>query len=120
VQPTTLVQVATLVLNSLLAPVLIAGWGTGYPLGGAGSALARMVSIMLGTGLLALDCVHLETYVRLDRTLWWPHLATWKRMRTIGLPASGACASICVNHGVIDWCLESFGATVQAGCGVGV
>src|SRR5262249_6606688 len=33
---------------------------------------------------------------------------------------SGACASICVNHGVIYGCLESFGATVQAGCGVGV
>jgi len=76
VQPTTLVQVTTLALNSLLAPVLIAGWGTGYPLGVAGSALASTVSIKLGTGLLALYFVHLETSVWFDRTLWWPHLAT--------------------------------------------
>src|SRR5262249_47119870 len=61
VQPTTLVQVTTLARNSLLAPGLIAGWGTGYPLDVAGSALASTVSIMLGTGLLALYFVHLET-----------------------------------------------------------
>jgi putative MATE family efflux protein len=119
VQPTTLVQVTTLALNSLLAPVLIAGWGTGYPLGVAGSALASTVSILLGPGLLALYFGHLETSGWFDRTLWWPHLAPWKRMRTSGRPASGACASIFVSHGVIDWCMQSFGATAQAGCGVG-
>ena len=99
--------------------LLLAALCTGYPLGVASSALASTVSIMLGTGLLALYFVLLETYVRLDRTLWWPHLATWKRMLTIGLPASGEFASIFVNHGVIYWCLESFGATAQAGFGVG-
>lgn len=32
VQPTMIVQVLTVVLNAALAPVLIAGWGTGHPL----------------------------------------------------------------------------------------
>src|SRR5471032_2649657 len=31
VQPTMIVQVLTVVLNAILAPVLIAGWGTGHP-----------------------------------------------------------------------------------------
>ncbi|MFM8782384.1 MAG: MATE family efflux transporter, partial [Gemmatimonadota bacterium] len=30
-QPTMVIQVATVVLNAILAPVLIAGWGTGRP-----------------------------------------------------------------------------------------
>lgn len=40
VQPTMIVQAVTVLLNILLAPVLIAGWGTGYPMGVAGAGLA--------------------------------------------------------------------------------
>jgi Na+-driven multidrug efflux pump len=40
VQPTMIVQVLTVILNAVLAPVLIAGWGTGYPMGVAGAGLA--------------------------------------------------------------------------------
>ena len=40
VQPTMIVQALTVLLNIVLAPVLIAGWGTGHPLGVAGAGLA--------------------------------------------------------------------------------
>ena len=39
VQPTMIVQVVTVILNAALAPVLIAGWGTHYPMGVAGAGL---------------------------------------------------------------------------------
>jgi len=52
VQPTMIVQALTVVLNIVLAPVLIAGWGTGHPLGVAGAALASTISIAAGVALI--------------------------------------------------------------------
>src|SRR5262245_21571506 len=37
VQPTMVVQIVTVLLNALLAPILIAGWLTGRPMGVAGA-----------------------------------------------------------------------------------
>src|SRR5258708_24221379 len=45
VQPTMIVQMLTVILNTLLAPVLIAGWGTHHPLGTAGAAASRRNSV---------------------------------------------------------------------------
>src|SRR5690349_19545394 len=43
VRPIMVVQVLAVVLNIALAPVLIAGWGTGYALGVAGAGLATSI-----------------------------------------------------------------------------
>src|SRR5262249_47961759 len=40
VRPSMLVQALAVIINIALAPVLIAGWGTGHPLGVAGAGLA--------------------------------------------------------------------------------
>ncbi len=45
VKPTMVVQALTVLLNIILAPILIAGWGTGRPLGVAGAGLARPIAI---------------------------------------------------------------------------
>ncbi len=42
VRPGVAVQAFTIVLNIVLAPILIFGWGTGRPLGVAGAALASL------------------------------------------------------------------------------
>ncbi|MCA8885181.1 MAG: hypothetical protein KDA35_01075, partial [Hyphomonadaceae bacterium] len=47
--PTMVLQTATILLNVALAPVLIAGWGTGVPLGTAGAGWASSISAALGT-----------------------------------------------------------------------
>ena len=52
VQPTILVQTLSVALNAALAPVLIAGWGTGLPLGVAGAGLASSVASGLELVLL--------------------------------------------------------------------
>src|SRR5207302_5431623 len=48
VQPTMIVQMLTVILNTVLAPVLIAGWGTHHPLGAAGAGLASSISVAFG------------------------------------------------------------------------
>ena len=118
-QPTMLVQMATVVLNAILAPVLIAGWGSGHPLGVAGAGLATTISIAIGVLLLALYFVRLEKFVGFDAQLWAPRLDTWVRILRIGLPAGGEFALMFVYMAVIYTVIREFGATAQAGFGIG-
>jgi putative MATE family efflux protein len=119
VQPTMVVQVVTLLLNALLAPVLIAGWGTHHPLGVAGAGLASSIAIAVGVIMLGLYFVRIEKYVAFHAEQWRPRLATWKRMLLVGLPAGGEFALIFLNTAVTYWAIRSFGSAAQAGYGIG-
>ena len=119
VQPTMIVQSATVVLNALLAPVLIAGWGTGKPMGVAGAGLASSVAVALGVVMLSAYFLRLEKYVAFDPSQWRPRIATWSRMLNIGLPAGGEFALMAVFMGVVYWIIRDFGAAAQAGFGIG-
>ncbi|HEU4531913.1 MAG TPA: MATE family efflux transporter [Steroidobacteraceae bacterium] len=119
VKPAMTVQALTVLINIALAPVLIAGWGTGRPLGVAGAGLASSLAIVAGTVVLVGYFVRLEHYVRIDRALWRPRLDTWRRMLDIGLPAGGEFMLMFVIVGVVYWCVRDFGADAQAGFGIG-
>jgi putative MATE family efflux protein len=119
VKPTMIVQIATVVINAVLAPVLIAGWGTGHPLGVAGAGLATSIAILIGVILMALYFVRLEHAVSFDAALVRPKLAVWARILRIGLPTGGEFALMFVYLGVIYWIIRGFGAEAQAGYGLG-
>jgi putative MATE family efflux protein len=119
VQPTMIVQVLTVILNAVLAPVLIAGWGTGRPMGVAGAGLASSLAVGVGVVLLAVYFHHLEKYVAFDGGAWRPHLATWGRLLRIGLPAGGEFALMFIYMAVIYMLIRRFGEGAQAGFGIG-
>jgi putative MATE family efflux protein len=119
VQPTMVVQVLTVVLNAALAPVLIAGWGTGHPLGVAGAGLASSIAVAVGVVLLALYFHRLEKYVAYDPSAWLPQPATWGRLLRIGLPAGGEFALMFLFMAVMYWITGRFGSAAQAGYGIG-
>jgi putative MATE family efflux protein len=119
-KPTMVVQALTVVINALLAPVLIAGWGTGRPMGVAGAGLATTIGISVGVLLMALYFDRLEKFVRFDAALFRPRPAAWKRMLKIGLPAGGEFALMFVYMAVIYWVIRGFGAEAQAGFGIGM
>jgi putative MATE family efflux protein len=118
-KPTMVVQLVTVLLNVALAPVLIAGVGTGHPLGVAGAGLATSLSIAVGTAVLAAYFLRLEKYVAFHADQWRPRLATWKRILAIGLPAGGEFAVMFISMGVTYVIIREFGAAAQAGYGVG-
>jgi putative MATE family efflux protein len=120
VQPTMIVQVLTVVLNAVLAPILIAGWITGYPMGVAGAGLASSIAVAVGVVLLGVYFHRLEKYVAFDSDAWRPRMATWGRLLRIGLPAGGEFALMFVYMGVIYWIIRPFGHDAQAGFGVGI
>jgi putative MATE family efflux protein len=89
VKPTMIVQLLTVVLNIVLAPILIAGWGTGKPMGVAGAGLASTIAVAAGVAMLWFYFGRLEKYVAMHPALWRPQLPVWKRMLGIGFPAGG-------------------------------
>jgi putative MATE family efflux protein len=119
VQPAMVVQVLTVLLNAVLAPVLIAGWGTGHPMGVAGAGLASSIALTAGVAMLAIYFHRLERYVGFDAKLWRPQLKQWARLLRIGLPAGAEFALMFVFVGVIYWIIRRFGADAQAGYGIG-
>jgi putative MATE family efflux protein len=119
VQPAMLVQVVTLLLNALLAPVFIAGWGTHHPLGVAGAGLASSVALAIGVVMLWIYFTRRQTYVAFHAELWQPRFHAWKAILTIGLPAGGEFALMFLYTAITYWTIRSFGASAQAGFGVG-
>ena len=119
VQPTMIVQMASVLLNVILAPILIAGIGTGRPLGVAGAGLASTISVAAGLVMLIFYFGRLEKYVHFNASLWKPRLEVLKRMLNIGLPAGGEFALMFMYMAVIYWVIRHFGAAAQAGFGVG-
>jgi putative MATE family efflux protein len=119
VRPAVIVQATTVILNMLLAPVLITGWGTNLALGVAGAGLASSIAVATGVVMMWIYFHRYEHYVAINSALWRPQLAQWKRILNIGLPAGGEFAIIFVNMAVIYYALRNFGAAAQAGFGIG-
>jgi putative MATE family efflux protein len=119
VQPTMVIQILTVLINAILAPILIAGWGTGVALGVKGGGLASSISVAIGTMLLAVYFHRLEHFVAIKRTLMPPQLKQWRRMLKIGLPAGGEFALQFVFTAVVYYTIRHFGASAQAGFGIG-
>src|SRR5882762_9439448 len=119
VRPTMIVQAVAVGINIVLAPVLIAGWGTGRALGVAGAGLASSIAVVIGVAMMWIYFRKAEHYVTIDRALWRPRMTQWKRILNIGLPAGGEFAIMFVYMAVIYYALRNFGAAAQAGFGIG-
>jgi putative MATE family efflux protein len=119
VRPSMLVQALAVIINIALAPVLIAGWGTGRAFGVAGAGLASSIAVLIAVLMLFVYFQKLERYVGFDPAQWRPQLRQWQRILNIGLPAGGEFALIFAWMAVIYYVLRDFGAAAQAGFGIG-
>lgn len=119
VKPTMILQMITVVVNVILAPVLIVGWGTGKPMGTAGAGLASTISIVVGVVLSAYYFHRHEKYVSIHREQMRVQWAVWRRLLYIGLPVGLEFFLMSIIMAVIYWIIRDFGAAAQAGFGVG-
>ena len=119
VRPTMLVQIVTVVMNIALAPVLIAGWGTGRPLGAAGAGLASSLAIATGVLMMSAYFLRLEHYVGFSRELLRFRGDVVRRVLRIGIPPGGEFALMFVYTAIIYFVIRGFGASAQAGYGIG-
>jgi putative MATE family efflux protein len=119
-KPGMIVQTATVVLNMLLAPVLIFGWFTGYPMGVAGAAISTLVAVVVGIVWLGTHFVSAGQYLHFRAADWRPQLAIWRSMLKIGLPAGAEFALTAVYLFIVYKVCRPFGASAQAGFGIGL
>ena len=115
----TAIQITTVVINIVLAPVLIFGWGSGRPLGVAGAAIASCVAIAFGGVAVALYFNRPASPLRLQSAQWRPDPPLWGRLLAVGAPAGGEFVLITVHLVFIYGIIRPFGAAAQAGFGIG-
>ncbi len=118
--PGMVVQTATVIINIVLAPVLMFGWGTGRPMGVAGAAVASLVAVVIGVAWLATYFFGNEGYLRFAARDLRPQLSLWKDMLKIGLPAGAEFAMMAVYLMLVYSIARPFGAGAQAGFGIGM
>lgn len=116
----TVIQVSTVLINIVLAPVLIVGWGTGRPLGVTGAALASLIAITLGSIAFVIYFRRASSPVRFRPGEWRPQPRLWREMLAIGLPTGGEFALMAVYVALVYHIIQGFGSAAQAGFGIGV
>ena len=119
VKPAVALQVLSVFLNIVLAPLLVFGL-IGLPrLGVAGAALATFISILIADLLMVVYFLRSYDYLRFRRKLWRPQFGTWWAMLRIGLPAGAEFALLFLFIVIVYGIIRPFGPAAQAGFGVG-
>lgn len=119
VKPIAVIQIVTVLINIILAPILINGFGTRVAVGVAGAGFASTISIAVGLLMISVYFLRYEIYLKCNIKSMLPHFNMWKRLLVIGLPAGIELLLIFISMGVIYWTIRSFGPAAQAGYGVG-
>lgn len=118
-KPGMVVQTTTVVLNMILAPVLMFGWGTGHPMGVAGAAMSTLVAVAVGVLWLTTYFLRKDSFLTFTVRDWMPDLKVWGKMLGIGLPSGFEFALMAVYLFLVYSVIKPFGAEAQAGFGVG-
>jgi putative MATE family efflux protein len=119
-KPGMIVQTATVILNIVLAPVLIFGWGTGRAFGVTGAAMATFFAILIGVVWMTFYFTPATSYLTFRPSQWSPRFALWRQMLSIGLPAGAEFALMAVYLVIVYSVSRPFGAAAQAGFGIGM
>lgn len=118
-KPGMVVQTATVILNMILAPILMFGWGTGHPMGVAGAALSTLIAVGVGVLWLTTYFLKKDSFLTFTVRDWKPDLKVWGKMLGIGLPSGFEFALMAVYLFLVYTVIKPFGAEAQAGFGVG-
>ena len=120
VRISTLTQIGTVLLNIVLAPILIFGWGTGVPLGVGGAGLATLVAVAIGFAVMLTQVLRSGQFFGRDPGAWKPRAALWKRMVGIGLPSGLEFGLMGLYLVSVMALLRAFGPQPQAAFGIGM
>ncbi len=115
-----IVSTATIIINTILAPFLIFGWGTGRAYGVAGAAISTLIAVIVGIVWLTAYFFAKDSFLRFVIADWKPQLGLWKKMLAIGLPAGFEFVLTAVYMIIVYWITRPFGAAAQAGFGIGM
>ena len=119
IKPTVGLQVLSVVLNIVLAPLLIFGIGPFPRLGVTGAALASFIAILIADVLMIVYFEKKYHYLRFRLPLMRPRTEIWARMLRIGVPAGSEFILLFFYILIVYGIIRDFGPAAQAGFGVG-
>ena len=119
-KPGMWVQTGTVVVNMVLAPFLIFGWGPFPAMGVSGAALSTFVGVLVGVVWLSFYFIDAHAYLRFHFGSWTPQFRVWWDMLKIGLPAGAEFALMGVYMAVVYAITKPFGAAAQGGFTIGL
>ena len=119
-KPGMWVQTGTVIINIVLAPFLIFGWGPFPEMGVSGAAVATLVAIVVGVVWISFYFVDAKAYLRFHFGHWRPQLRVWWEMLKIGLPAGAEFALMGIYMAVVYAITKPFGAAAQGGFTIGL
>jgi putative MATE family efflux protein len=118
-KPGMVVSTMSVMVNMALAPFLMFGWGPFPEMGVAGAAVASLISIVVAIAWLSMYFVKKDSVLHINFSEWRPRFDTWRRMLSIGLPAGFEFAMMAVYLILVYTVIRPFGASAQAGFGIG-
>ncbi len=119
IKPAVGLQVLSVALNMILAPLLVFGL-VGLPrLGVTGAALATFIAVLVADILMVVYFQTKYHFLRFRVAQWRPQLRTWWSMLRIGLPAGAEFVLLFANVLIVYAIIRGFGPAAQAGFGVG-
>src|SRR2546430_16366158 len=119
IKPAVGLQVLSVVLNIIFAPLLIFGVGPFPKMGVSGAALATFLSILIANILTIVYFERSYRYLRVRVSQWKPQFKIWWSMLRIGLPAGAEFALMAGLIVLVFANNRGFGAAPQARFGVG-
>ena len=115
-----IVSTATVIINMILAPFLIFGWGTGHAFGVAGAAMSSLIAIVVGVVWLTTYFLRKDSFLKFVIADWKLKLDLWWKMLAIGLPSGFEFGVTALYMFVVYSVTRQFGAPAQAGFGIGL
>lgn len=119
VKPFMMIQMAALMLNCILSPILITGIGVFEGLGVAGAGFA---SSLAASAAIIMNMIYIKRnkeILHFNSKLLRPNKQIFKSLLKIGGPAGSEFMLTFLYMAIVYWALSDFGADEQAGFGLG-
>lgn len=107
-----------LILNVVLDPIFILGWGPIPPLGVAGAGIATLIAAAAGLAIMLWQYELARRKLQPISGSWRPSPKIWGRVLRIGLPVGANAAIDMTSMLVLYWAISDLGTACQAGIGV--